>query len=86
MCTGMVTVMHTSSNGHTHTPLTMPITPAQINQGTMLDIMLPNQNGHIHTLSLDATDLMNLKMGMTIMKTTVADSTNHTHTYSLRCG
>lgn len=81
----MVTVAHTSTNGHTHLPLTTPITPAQINGSAPVMITLPSQNDHIHTLTLDAADLMNLKMGMTIMKTSSMDG-SHTHMYSLRCG
>jgi hypothetical protein len=83
-CSADATFTHTSSVAHDHLPLTTPITALLLNSRTEIAYALPNENGHIHTLTLTSTDLAGLRAGMTISKTTSEDM-GHVHGYDIRC-
>jgi hypothetical protein len=74
---------HTSTASHTHLPLTRPITAMLLN-GAPFEFALPNQQGHIHTLSFTQANLASLRAGMTISITSTTDN-GHTHTYDVTC-
>jgi len=97
MCAGMVIFDHTSTNGHTHlmsdpgAPLLDggPFGPTQVNAGTAITLMLHGSlaNDHVHTLELTAANLMSLRSGQTVVKTSGPGGGGpHTHTYTIRCG
>jgi hypothetical protein len=83
MCTRDAQLTHTSGNAHDHLPLTTMITTTLLN-GASFMFALPNDSGHIHTLTFTEQDLTNLRAGMTIPKTTSSDG-GHTHTYDVKC-
>ena len=83
MCTKDAQLTHTSGNAHDHLPLTTMITPMLLN-GAAFEFGLPNDSGHIHTISFSEQDLANLRAGMTIPKGTSSNS-GHTHTYDIKC-
>jgi hypothetical protein len=74
---------HTSSNSHDHLPLVRPITTTLLN-GMPFEFALPNESGHIHTLSFTAGQLSDLRAGMSITITSSNDD-GHTHTYRVTC-
>jgi hypothetical protein len=83
MCTRDAQLTHTGGNAHDHLPLTTMITPGLLN-GAAFKFALPNDQGHIHTISFTEQDLANLRAGMTIPKRTSSDG-GHTHTYDIKC-
>jgi hypothetical protein len=83
-CTTDAALTQTSNNTHDHLPLTRPITAADLNMNRPTEYALPNESGHIHTLTFTAQDFAALQAGMTISKTSSVDQ-GHSHTYDIRC-
>jgi len=66
----------TVSNNHGHRAL---ITAAQLTAGGALEINIESTGTHGHMLTLDPSDILNIRNGQRVSKTT-SSTNSHTHT------
>jgi hypothetical protein len=83
-CTTDALLVPSSSECHDHLPLTAPITAEMLNAETAIEYYLPLDQNHRHTLLLTTRDLLTLRGGEGLTKTSSSES-GHTHTYQITC-